>query len=48
MEFGYRTNFALLENAIIEVQGSYSAAESGIDFYRISGDDMTPEQVDSF
>ncbi len=48
MEFGYRTNFALLENGVIKVQLIYSATESVIDFYRISGDGMTPEQIDSF
>lgn len=48
MEFGYRTNFSLYENGIIEVFFSGSAAESGIDFYRISDDGITPELVDSF
>ena len=48
MEFGYRTNFSLYENGIIEVFYSSSAAESGIDFYRIGSDGFTPELVDSF
>ncbi len=48
MEFGYRTNFSLYENGVIEVFYSNSAAESGIDFYKISADGFTPEQIDSF
>ena len=48
MEFGYRTNFSLYENGIIEVYYSNSAAESGVDFYRIGSDGSTPELVDSF
>lgn len=48
MEFGYRTNFSLYENGIIEVFYSGSAAETGIDFYRIGNDGFTPELVDSF
>ncbi|MBD5450443.1 MAG: hypothetical protein HDR28_09900 [Lachnospiraceae bacterium] len=48
MEFGYRTNFALYENGIIEVYYSCSAAESGVDFYKIGSDGLTPELVDSF
>ena len=48
MEFGYRTNFSLYENGIIEVYYSNSAAESGVDFYRIGSDGFTPELVDSF
>lgn len=48
MEFGYRTNFPLYENGVIEVFYSSSAAESGIDFYRISADGFTPELIDSF
>lgn len=48
MEFGYRTNFLLYENGIIEVFYSGSAAESGIDFYKIGNDGFTPELVDSF
>ena len=36
MEFGYRTNFSLYENGVIEV------------FYRISADGFTPELIDSF
>lgn len=48
MEFGYRTNFSLYENGMIEVFYSSSAAESGVDFYRISNDGFTSELVDSF
>lgn len=48
MEFGYRTNFALYDNGVIEVFYSGSAAESGVDFYRIGNDGFTPELVDSF
>lgn len=48
MEFGYRTNFSLYENGVIEVFYSGSAAESGVDFYRIDNDGLTPELVDSF
>lgn len=48
MEFGYRTNFSLYENGVIEVFYSNSAAESGVDFYRIGNDGFTPELVDSF
>lgn len=48
MEFGYRTNFSLYENGVIEVFHSDSAAESGVDFYRIGNDGFTPELVDSF
>lgn len=48
MEFGYRTNFSLYENGVIEVFYSGSAAESGVDFYRIGNDGLTPELVDSF
>lgn len=48
MEFGYRTNFSLYENGVIEVFYSGSAAESGVDFYKIGNDGYTPELVDSF
>lgn len=48
MNFGYRTNFSLYGNGIIEVFYSSSAAESGVDFYRISADGFTPERIDSF
>lgn len=48
MEFGYRTNFSLYENGVIEVFYSGSAAESGVDFYRIGTDGFTPELIDSF
>lgn len=48
MSFGYRTNFSLYENGVIEVFYSGSAAESGVDFYNIGKDGFTPELVDSF
>lgn len=48
MEFGYRTNFTLYEDGVIEVFYSGSAAESGNDFYKISSDGVTPERKDSF
>lgn len=48
MEFGYRTNFSLFENGVIEVFYSISAAESGVDFYQIGSDGFTPELIDSF
>lgn len=48
MDFGYRTNFSLYGNGIIGVSYSYSAAESGVDFYQIGSDGFTPELVDSF
>lgn len=48
MDFGYGTNFSLHENGIIEVYYSYSATESGYDFYQIGSDGFTPELVDSF
>lgn len=48
MDFGYRTNFSLYENGIIEVFYSGSAAESGVDFYKISADGAGAELVDSF
>ena len=48
MEFGYRTNFSLYENGVIEVFYSSSAAESGVDFYRIGTNGFTPELIDSF
>lgn len=38
MEFGYRTNFSLYENGVIEVFYSSSAPESGTDLYKISDD----------
>lgn len=47
-EFGYRTNFKLMENGIIQINGSYSAAESGCEFYRIGSDGITPELVEAF
>lgn len=48
MEFGYRTNFSLYEGGIIEVFYSNSAAESGIDFYRIADGGTSAKLVDSF
>ena len=48
MEFGYRTNFSLYGNGVIEVFYSNSAAESGVDFYNIGTDGFTPELIDSF
>ena len=48
MEFSYRTNFSLYENGVIGVFYSSSAAESGVDFYKIGDDGFTPERVDSF
>lgn len=48
IEFGYRTNFSLYENGVIEVFYNNSAAESGVDFYRIGTDGFTPERIDSF
>ncbi len=48
MEFGYRTNFSLYENGIIEVFYSGSAAESGVDFYKIAADGTSAELVNSF
>ena len=48
MEFGYRTNFSIYDNGVIEVFYSNSAAESGVDFYKIGTDGFTPELIDSF
>jgi len=48
MDFGYRTNFSLCENGVIKVFYTGSAAESGVDFYKIGNDGFTPELVDSF
>lgn len=48
MEFGYRTNFSLYDHGVIEVSYSSSAAESGVDFYKLSADGFTPELIDSF
>ena len=48
MSFGYRTNFSLYENGVIEVFYSNSATVSGVDFYRISNDGVTPDLMDSF
>lgn len=48
MEFGYRTNFSLYENGVIEVFYSSSAAESGTDLYKISDDGVNAVRIDSF
>ncbi len=48
MEFGYRTNFSIYNHGVIEVFYSCSAAESGVDFYKIGADGFTPERTDSF
>ncbi|MCX4267867.1 MAG: hypothetical protein OSJ62_04280 [Lachnospiraceae bacterium] len=48
LSFGYRTNFSLYKNGVIEVFYNNSAAESGVDFYRIGTDGFTPERIDSF
>lgn len=48
LEFGYRTNFSLYEDGVIEVFYSGSAMDSGVDFYRIGDDGFTPELMDSF
>lgn len=48
MSFGYRTNFSLYENGVIKVFYSGSAAESGVNFYKIGKDGFTPKLIDSF
>ncbi len=47
MEFGYRTNYSLYEG-VVEVFYSGSAAESGVDFYKIGQDGFSPELTASF
>lgn len=47
-EFGYRSNFTLYENGIIEVFYSGSAAESGNDFYRMNAVGTGAEIVENF
>ena len=47
-EFGYRTNFSLYENGIIEVFYSSSASESGNDFYRMNAAGTGAEIVENF
>ena len=47
-EFGYRTNFLLYVNGIIEVFYSGSAAESGNDFYRMNAAGTGAEIVENF
>lgn len=48
MEFGYRADFSLYENGVVKVFYSSSAADSGVDFYRIGNDGFTPELADFF
>lgn len=47
-EFGYRSNFTLYENGIIEVFYSSSAAESGNDFYRMNAAGTGADVVENF
>ena len=47
-EFGYRSNFTLYENEIIEVFYSSSAAESGNDFYRMNAAGTGADVVENF
>lgn len=47
-EFGYRSNFSLYENGIIEVFYSSSASESGNDFYRMNAAGTGAEIVENF
>lgn len=47
-EFGYRSNFTLYENGIIEVFYSSSAAESGNDFYRMNAAGTGAEIMENF
>jgi len=47
-DFGYRTNFSLYENGIIEVFYSGSAAESGNDFYRMNAAGTGADVVENF
>lgn len=46
LEFGYRTNLTLHKGGILQVSYSSSAAESGVDVYRLDG--ATAELVDAF
>ena len=41
-EFGYRTNFDLCDDGLIEVTSSASAAEYDVVFYRIGTDGVSP------
>ena len=47
-EFGYRTNFELYGNGIIEVSYTSSAAEYGVEYYRIGENGVTPELINAF
>ena len=47
-EFGYRTNFDLCENGVIEVSSNDSAAEFSILFFRLGSDGASPVVLDSF
>ena len=46
LEFGYRTNLTLHRNGILQVSYSSSAAESGVDVYRLNGAEA--QLVDAF
>ena len=47
-EFGYRTNFDLCENGVIEVSSNDSAAEFSILFFRLGADGASPVVLDGF
>lgn len=47
-EFGYRTNFDLCENGVIEVSSNDNAAESSFLFFRIGADGASPVVIDNF
>lgn len=47
-EFGYRTNFDLCDDGLIEVTSSASAAEYDVVFYRIGTDGVSPVVEDVF
>lgn len=47
-EFGYRTNFDLCENGVIEVSSNDSAAEFSILFFRLGADGVSPVVLDGF
>ncbi|MGL6201975.1 MAG: WG repeat-containing protein [Lachnospiraceae bacterium] len=47
MEFGYRTNFFIYSDGIIEINWSGSAFDNGYEFYSISTDGYTPELKES-
>ena len=46
LEFGYRTNLTLHKDGILQVSYSSSAAESGVDVYRLNGAEA--QLVDAF